>query len=236
MLLLCLFFLPPIWAKEARFVQEILLENTVPVANPYQEEVQEEPQEEISEEAEEPPQEQISLFDEQIDENATPFSSYDRNAKVNNFLKGGVKFYEDVPKTLVSKDNYSIIAQKDKNTLFAVSGQPVNGNDQLFWGYKNSKFSIFHSFERVTFKSELERSNNALESEVFLNKNFKLRTSLRGVQAQHGYTQGVTLEYGKKDSRFKKINNLKLELKATTTVKQDANPVRRFGFNTRYYF
>lgn len=225
MLLLCLFFLPPVWANDELYGEPSSY-------NPFDVVQQEQEQQE----QQEPLQEEILLFSkEEADSNINPYSIYNRNDRAKKVLNGGVKFDKKPSDTVVLKGNSSIRVKKGKHEFFAFSNRPVDGNKEFFWGYQKGRFSILHAFERNEFRPELARNNNALESELKLTENLKFRTSFRNVQAQKGYTQGVTLEYGKNDSRFKKINNLKFEVKASTTVVPDAEPVKRFGFNTRYY-
>lgn len=227
MLLLCLFFLPPVWANDDLY-GEVPYEMQPDFVQEQIQEYQAPP---------EPLHEEVLLFtQEETDNSGTPYNYYDRNAKSRNVLKGGVEFKDNRPKTVISKDGSSLKVQKGKHEVFAISGRPANGNEEFAWGYHRGRFSILHSYERAAFRPELARNNSALESELQLTKNLKFRTTFRTVQGEKSYTQGAVLEYGKKDSRFKKVNNLKFELKASTTINPDAEPVKRFGFNTRYYF
>ena len=225
MLLLCLFFLPPVWASD-EFSGEFYNDNGIDF---IQEQFDAQENQELL-------KEEIFLFSKEASDNySNPYSVYDRNGKPR-VLKGGVSFDKETSKTVTSKDNSSVIVKKGKHQVFAFSEKPANGNKDFSWGYRRGKFLILHSFERSEFRPELARNNNALESEFKLTENLKFKTSFRNVQAQKGYTQGVALEYGKKDSRFKKINNLKFEVKASTTINPDSDSVKRFGFNTKYYF
>lgn len=224
MLLLCLIFLPPVWASEQFFCE---------ISNDDQPDfAQEAPQEPLPE-----PQEEISLFaPEQTDSNNHPYSVYCGKDKSRMVLKGGVRLRDESPNMTIAKDGNSLSVQKGKHELLVGSNPYVSESIGGFLGYHKGRFKILHSFERAGFRPELARNNAAIEPEIQVTKNLKFKTSFRTVQSQKGYSQGVALEYGKTDSRFKKVNNLKFEVKASASVSSDSEPVKRFGFNTKYYF
>lgn len=224
MLLLCLISLPPVWANEALYCE---------ISNDEQPDFAQEAPQDLPLEI----QEEISLFSpEQTDSNTNPYSVYAGKDKSRTVLKGGVRLRDESSNMTVAKDGNSLSIQKGKHELLVGSTPYVNDNHGGFFGYHKGRFAIFHSFERAGFRPELARNNAAIEPEFQLTKNLKLKTAFRTVQSQKGYSQGVALEYGKTDSRFKKVNNLKFEVKASASVSSSSDPVRRFGFNTKYYF
>lgn len=226
LLLFCLIFLPPVWASEELYGE---------ISNDYMPYFS---QEEIPIEEEVPPQDAIALFSEgEVDNNTNPYHNY--NGRKRKVLKGSIRYKNEETGTIVAKDGASLTIKPQKKEFGELQvGNSSSYRDSLsaFLGYNKGRFSIIHSFERSEFKKELARNTVSVEPELRLSKNLKVKSSFRSSQGQKGYTQGVALEYGKTDSRFKKVNNLKFELKATTTLSADSDPVKRFTFNTKYQF
>lgn len=222
LLTLCLFLLPPVIAGELS--DEIFTEN-------------------LQELPAQPTAEEIFLFSQEFyNDDNNPYKTYDGKSKnQRQTLKGGVKFRDKQSmETILSNDGTEVTLKPAKKKAGTIHFENISSgsNSGASIAFKKDKFGIKSSFTRNEFVQELATNAISISPEYRLNKHLTLRATYNDVAEKKGYTNGMTLEYAIRNnkSKLQKLNNLKFEINASSTINSRNDATNRFGLRTRYDF
>lgn len=158
--------------------------------------------------------------------------AYKNFGEDNSYSRGGVFAY----KPFGEKSKYGKWSLGSAYYGKNQSGD-INNTYGAFSHYKYYRFGIKNEYARSYHgNNDNYEANWSFAPEYYLTKNLILKTKHRQWQQTEGYANDFILEYALKENKLLKINNLKLQLKASYIKSLGNEAQRRVGVTSRFSF